>query len=51
MKYALASIGTNLVSILALAGAVYLMLKDKDGWGWLLIIAVVGMTHVKFINK
>lgn len=28
-------------SMLAIAGAVYLAAQGKDGWGWLLFIAVV----------
>ncbi len=30
----------SLVTISAIAGAVYLMMKEKEGWGWLIFIAL-----------
>lgn len=30
-----------LPTIIALCGAVFLAAKDKDGWGWLLLLAVM----------
>lgn len=40
MKY----IAANLVSLSCIAGAIYLMIQNKDGWGWLLLIALLTYT-------
>lgn len=38
-----------LVACAAVAGAVYLSVNGKDGWGWLLALALVAIpTGIKF---
>lgn len=38
-----------LVTISAIAGAVFLAREEKDGWGWLIFLAIA--THTIFISK
>ncbi len=37
MKY----LFVNLLPITCVLGAVYLIVKEKDGWGWLILIAIL----------
>lgn len=31
----------NMATILCVAGAIYLMAKGQEGWGWLLFVAIM----------
>lgn len=33
------------------AGAIYLMVLGKDGWGWLLVVAVILATGFSYSDK
>lgn len=30
----------SIVALIALAGAIYLAYREKDGWGWLIFLAI-----------
>lgn len=40
MKFALASIGGNIVTLACVIIAAHLIVHDKDGWGWFLFVAL-----------
>ncbi len=42
MKFILAIIAAELVPVSCVIGAFYLMLHDKTGWGWLILVAILG---------
>jgi len=48
MKYLLANLGGNLVSMACIAGAIYLAVHDKEGWGWFLFVGLVCAGSVNF---
>jgi hypothetical protein len=48
MKYLLASIGANLVSMACVVGAVYLVGQGKPEWGWFLAGAVLCCTTLSW---
>jgi hypothetical protein len=50
MRYFWAVVGANLVSMLAVGGAIWLMYLGRDGWGWLLFIALCCATTLKMGN-
>jgi uncharacterized membrane protein HdeD (DUF308 family) len=51
MKYAVAVIASNLVSLACVGIAGYLVAHSKDGWGWFLFIGVICVATVKFKGK
>lgn len=38
---------SNLVSLAAVAGAVFLAYEGKDGWGWMVVLALLSHTTIK----
>ena len=51
MKIALMNITANLVSLSCVGCAGYLVLKDKDGWGWFLLVALICQGAYRIGNK
>ena len=41
----------NIASVASVVGAVVVMLEGKDGWGWLLLVAVALHTTPKVVTK
>jgi len=48
MKYLLANLGVNLVALAAVGAALYLIIHDKDHWGWFVFLAFVCAGSVTF---
>lgn len=48
MKYFLANLGVNLVSIGCIAAAAWLAVEGKEGWGWFLFGAIICSGSVVF---
>lgn len=51
MKFILAIISSNLVSLACVGVAGYLAVNDKNGWGWFLFIALVCSGTVSLNSK
>jgi hypothetical protein len=54
MKYLLANLSANLVSLACVGAAIYLAAHSKEGWGWFLFVAVITegcVTYRKTNNK
>ena len=51
MKYVLMEIATNLVSLAFAIGAVVMAINDIDGWGWMIVGAIVCAAHVTYETK
>ncbi len=47
MKLTTSIIAANLVAILCVGIAGYLLLNDKTGWGWFLFVGIISMGTVK----
>lgn len=41
---------SNIVTIISILSATFLMLQDKSGWGWLVFIALCAL-HVRSSGK
>ncbi len=41
MKENIKEIGINLLRVALVAGICYLIINDKDGWGWLLFTLII----------
>ncbi len=41
MKWLLASLAANLISLSCVIGAIVIAISGKDGWGWFLLVAVI----------
>ena len=47
MKFFLANLAVNLVSLSFAGFAVYLAVHSKDGWGWFLFAAIICAGYAK----
>lgn len=41
MRHVLMNLSANLVSLTCIAAAAYLLINDKNGWGWFLFVGMV----------
>jgi hypothetical protein len=41
MKYFFANLGVNLCALACIGFAGYLLIHDKEGWGWFLFVAAL----------
>lgn len=41
----------NIPTILCVLGAIYIMTQQKEGWGWLLFVAVLLSSTVNFTSS
>jgi len=49
MKDCFIVLAANLVSAIAVMGAIYLDVNDKPGWGWFLLLGIMcSATNIKF---
>jgi hypothetical protein len=48
MKYVLMEIAANLVSLAFATGAVVMAINGIDGWGWMIVGAIVCAAHVTY---
>ena len=48
MKWLLANIGINLVALLCVGCAAYLLAHGKEGWGWFLFVGLLCEGTVAF---
>lgn len=51
MKYFMANLSANLVALASIGGAVYLISNDKNGYGWLLLLAFLSQTSNIFTDS
>ena len=51
MKYVLATLLANMLSIACAVIAGFLAWKGQDGWGWFLFVAAIAHTTFSFTGK